>query len=304
MRQQAERIIDTMNEIHGIHAGFRAMHAKGLCCKGHFVATEDAQKVSIAPHLQGEQIPVTVRFSNGAGRPTRADGAKDERGIAVKFHLLDGTTTDMVGITLPVFFVKTPDDFLAFLDAQRPDPETGKIDLEKIAAFAAEHPESQRAFGFAMLSMSPASFANCTFFGIHAFSYETPDGTKRWMRWRFVPMAGEATLTDDETRSLGRDYLRKDLMERLVEGPLTFELQLQLGEEGDDTTDPTMPWPEERTLITVGTMTITDFTDNGCDAMIFDPAHLPVGIERSDDPILHMRSEVYSASFERRTAKP
>ena len=302
MRQLAERIVDTLNEIHGVHAGFRAMHAKGLCCSGTFVASSEAQQVSVAPHLQGDPIPVTVRFSNGAGRPTRADGAKDERGIAVKFHLPDDTTTDMVGLTLPVFFVKTPDDFLALLEAQRPDPETGKTDLEKITAFATEHPESQRAFGFAMLSMSPASFANCTFFGIHAFSYEAPDGTKRWMRWRFVPAAGDGTLTDDETRALGRDYLRKDLMERLAEGPISFELQLQLGEEGDDTTDPTTPWPEERTLITVGTMTITDFTDNGCDAMIFDPARLPAGIERSDDPILHMRSEAYSVSFERRTS--
>src|SRR5688572_5576423 len=153
MRAQAERIVDMLNEVHGVHEGFRAMHAKGLCCRGTFVATDDAKNVSIAPHLQGDEIPVTVRFSNGAGRPTRADGAKDERGIAVKFVLPDGSKTDMVGLTLPVFFVKNPDDFLALLEAQRPDPATGKPDLERITAFAAEHPESQRAFGFAMLSM-------------------------------------------------------------------------------------------------------------------------------------------------------
>lgn len=108
--------------------------------------------------------------------------------------------------------------------AQRPDPETGKPDLERVAAFAAEHQETQRAFGFAILSMSPASFAHCTFFGIHAFAFEAPDTTKRWVRYRWVPGAGEATLTDDETRALGRDYLRDDLGKRLGEGPIFFEL--------------------------------------------------------------------------------
>jgi catalase len=246
-------------------------------------------------------VPVTLRFSNGAGKPTRADGAKDERGIAVKFHLPDGTTTDMVGLTLPVFFVRTPEDFLSLLEAQRPDPETGKADLERVAAFAAEHPETQRAFGFAMLSMSPASFAHCTFFGIHAFRYTAADGTKRWLRYRWVPIAGEATLTDEETRALGRDYLRDDLIARLAEGPISFELRFQVGEGGDDPNDATMPWPEERELVVAGHLTVDEFTEDECNAMIFDPGRLTDGIERSDDPILHMRSEAYSVSYERRT---
>lgn len=300
MRKQAEQLVNTMNEIHGIHAGFRAVHAKGFCCKGRFLATEEARTVSVAAHLQGDEVPVTVRFSNGVGKPTRADGAKGERGIAVKFHLADGTTTDMVGLTLPVFFVRTPEDFLALLEAQRPDPATGKPDFDRIAAFAAEHPETERAFGFVMFSMAPASFANCTFHGIHAFGYVGPDGTKRWIRYRWVPRAGEATLSDDETRALGGDYLRSELIERLERGSIEFDLELQIGEDGDDPTDPTTPWPEERRTVAAGTLMVTEFTDSACNEMIFDPGRLPEGIERSDDPILHIRSEAYSVSYERR----
>src|SRR5687767_12233103 len=111
MREQAVRIVDTMNKIHGTHAGFRAVHAKGLCCKGSFIATPAAAELCTAPHLQGDTIPVTARFSSGSGKPTRADGARDERGMAVRFHLPDGRGTDMVGLTLPVFFVSNPDDF-------------------------------------------------------------------------------------------------------------------------------------------------------------------------------------------------
>jgi catalase len=152
-----------------------------------------------------------------------------------------------------------------------------------------------------MMSMSPASYANCTFFGIHAFQYEGPDGTKRWGRYRWLPEAGEATLTDEETRALGKDYLREELERRLSAGPIHFDLTIQLAEKGDDPTDPSVPWPEERTFVPAGRLTLTEWADLECAPMIFDPGNLIEGIERSDDPILHMRSEAYSVSFERRS---
>jgi catalase len=298
---QAERIVEAMGAIHGVHAGRRAVHAKGSCCRGRFVAAPEASSVSRAVHLQGDEIPVTVRFSNGSGKPTRADGAKDERGMAVKFHLPDGSTTDIVSLTLPVFFVRTPEDFLAFLVSQRPDPETGKPDLDRIGAFVNEHPEAQKALGFLMMSMSPASFANCTFFGIHAFRFIAADGTERFGRYRWIPDAGEGTLTDAETRALGRDYLHEELGRRLAEGGFGYELRLQLAESGDDVIDPTTPWPEERALVTLGRLTISEFAAQDCDGMIFDPGRVIPGIERSDDPILHARSDAYSVSYARRT---
>ena len=75
----------------------------------------------------------------------------------------------------------------------------------------------------------------------------------------------------------------------------------QLAEGDDDTTDPTTPWPEDREVVSLGRMTLTEFAGAECDGMIFDPGRLPEGIERSEDPILHARSPAYSVSFERRT---
>jgi catalase len=304
MTEQAERIVDTMNAIHGFHAGHRAVHAKGSCCKGTFVPAPDAAEISVAPHLIGGEIPVTARFSAGSGRPTRADGAKDERGLAVKFHLPDGRTTDIVSLTLPVFFVKTPEDFLEFLEAQRPDPETGKPDQAQVMAFVAEHPETQLALGFVMLGAAPASLAGCTFNGIHAFRFLGPDGAWRNVRYRWVPEEKEASLTDHETRELGKDYLHQELEERLGKGTMAYELRLQIGEPEDDPVDPTTPWPEERRWVTAGRMTLTDYTGKECEPMIFDPGRVIDGIERSDDPILHARSDAYSVSFARRTTDP
>jgi len=298
----AERIIETMGAIHGVHPGHRAVHAKGSCCRGTFIASPEAATVTRAPHLQGDEIPVTVRFSNGSGRPTRADGARDERGMAVKFHLPDGSSTDIVSLTLPAFFVRNPEDFLAFLESQRPDPETGKPDMDRVGAFVADHPETQKALGFLMLSMSPASFANCSFNGIHAFLFTNSDGRQRYGRYRWTTDAGDATLTEDETRALGKGYLHEELEQRLRAGPMRYELQLQIGEDEDDPNDPTLPWPEERDLITLGHLTLTEYAALECDHMIFDPGNVSDGIDPSDDPILHIRSDAYSISFARRTS--
>lgn len=296
----AERIVEAMNAIHGSHPGFRAVHAKGACCQGTFVATAAAARLSVAPHLQGEEIPVTVRFSNGSGKPSRADGARDERGMAVKFHLPDGSTTDIVSLTLPVFFVRTPELFLEFLEAQRPDPESGKTDLDRVGSFINDHPETQPATMFVMFNDSPASFAGCTFNAIHAFVLTDATGTKRFVRYSWVPTAEAATLSDEETRALGKNYLHDELERRLSNGPIGYELRFQLAGDSDDPTDPTTPWPAEREVVTAGHLRLTDFSGNACEPMIFDPGRLVEGIERSHDPILHARSDAYSVSFERR----
>lgn len=298
----SERIVDNMGVIHGVHPGFRAVHAKGSCCRGTFVASPEAARLCTAPHLQGDEVPVTVRFSNGTGRPTRADGARDERGMAIKFHLSGSRTTDIVSLTLPVFFVRTPEDFLAFLEAQHPDPDTGKPDLARIEAFVAAHPETQMAIGFSMFSMAPASYGVCTFHGIHAFRWTGPDGTARFVRYRWIPELPAETLSDEETRALGKDYLQEELASRLKASSISFELHVQIGEEEDDPTDPTTPWPEERQLVRAGRLTITEFAGRDCEPMIFDPVRVIDGIECSDDAILHARSPAYGVSYERRTA--
>ena len=302
MTDLSEQIVDAMNAIHGTHPGFRAVHAKGSCCKGTFVATPEAAKICVAPHLQGDEVPVTVRFSSGSGKPTRADGARDERGMAVKFHLPDGSSTDIVSLTLPVFFVKSPDVFLAFLETQRPDPETGKPDLDRVGDFINSHPETQKATMFVMMNESPASFAGCTFNALHAFLMTGADGTVRPVRYSWIPDTEAATLTDAETRALGKNYLHEELEKRLASESIAWELRVQLATDEDDLTDPTTAWPEDREVIGLGRLTLTEFTGQECEGMIFDPGRLVDGIERSDDPILHARSGAYGVSFERRTA--
>src|SRR5829696_5358476 len=116
----AEEAVDAINELSGVHPGHRAAHAKGTLLSGTF--TPNGGGLTTAAHMQDEPVRVTARVSNGGGDPGVPDYAREGRGLAVKFYLPDGSKTDVIGLTLPCFFVRTPEDFLAFTRARK-DPE-------------------------------------------------------------------------------------------------------------------------------------------------------------------------------------
>src|SRR5207248_8292714 len=113
--------------------------------------------ISRAAHLAGESVDVHVRFSIGGANPQARDGSKDGRGMATKFYLPDGSTTDLVALTLTVFMVRTPEDFIAFTEARAPDPETGQPDMAKLGAYLSEHPEAGPSLQQALSLQPPAS---------------------------------------------------------------------------------------------------------------------------------------------------
>jgi catalase len=300
----AKDVVDAINDISGSHAGHRAAHAKGIVCAGTFTASPGAKEISRAAHLQGEPVRTTVRLSNGGGDPTRPDAANDGRGLSVKFYLPDGSRTDIVAITLPVFFVRNPEDFLAFTRARKPDPETGQPDLDKVGAFLAEHPEAVPAIQFQLGMAPPASRAQLRYYGIHAFRFLAAGGEARYGRYRLEPEAGEAWLDPEAAEAQSADYLEDELRERMAAGPVSFALQVQLAEEGDATDDPSVQWPEEREIVELGRLEITGLDperEQGDDVLVFDPTRVTDGIECSGDPILSFRPLAYSESVARRT---
>jgi catalase len=300
----SSRLVDALNGAYGVHAGHRAAHAKGVLCAGSFTATRTAAAITTAPHLQGDPVRAHVRFSNGGGDPTVADGTRDARGIAVKLYLADGTTTDIIGITLPVFFVRTPEELIEFNAARRPDPATGAPDMEKVGAFLAEHPETVPAVTAAITMPIPASYAQLAYHALHTFTFVAADGSVTAGRYHLVPEAGEASLTDEEAAARPEHYLREELEARLASAPAVFHLDLEVAGEGDPLDDPTAQWPAERERVRLGDLTISalafDREVDG-DVLVFDPTRVPAGIELSGDQILHARSGAYRESVRRRT---
>jgi catalase len=300
----SERLVDSLNQVYGVHPGYRAAHAKGVLCAGRLVAAPAAARLSRAAHLAGGEIRAHVRFSNGSGDPTAPDGARDARGMAVKFYLPDSTTTDIVALSLPGFFARTSEDLLAFNDARRVDPETGQPDLERVGAYLAEHPEAMAAVNAAITHPIPASYATLTYNGLHAFGFVNADGAVRHGRYRLVPDQGEESISDEEAAVRPPDFLRDELAQRLAQEPAVFHVRAQLADGDDPVDDPTEQWPEDREVVELARLEVTGLAsdrERGGDVLVFDPTRVTDGILLTDDPILHARTGAYSVSVARRT---
>jgi catalase len=303
----AEDAVDAMNDASGRHPGHRAAHAKGTLWSGTFTATPEAARLTRALHMQGDSVPATVRLSNGGGNPEVPDYAKEGRGLAVKLYLADGSKTDFVAVSTPVFVVRTPEDFIELNRLRKPDPETGQPDMERLGAWLGEHPEALPAIQHVLGRDPPASYAQVAYNGLHAFRWLNADGEGRFVRFGWEPEAGEATISDEEARERGRDYLQEEIAERIERGPVAFRLVVVLAEEGDPIDDPTAAWPDERERVEVGRLEVTGpetERERGDDVLVFDPTRVIDGIELSDDPILNFRPKAYSVSVERRSGVP
>ena len=302
MSSDAQDAIGAIDEAFGRHDGHRAVHAKGVLCRGTFVAAPEAARLTRAAHMQGGEVPVTVRFSNGSGNPDSADPAPEVRGMATKFYLPDGSRTDIVALTLPCFFVRTPKDFFAFTRAAKPLAfgQPGP----RFAVYLATHPESWRAVAAALRPKPPVSYATRLYNALHAYKWVAADGSERFVRYTWVPAAGEQSLAGGEAKRRGRDYLQEEIGERLRQEPVRFTLRVQIAGPDDPTNDATAVWPDDRERVDVGTLELTELEtgrEQGGDVLVFDPARMTDGVELSDDPLPSLRSEAYSISVERRS---
>jgi catalase len=302
---RAKQAIDAVCAISGHHEGFRAVHAKGTLCAATFTPTTEAARLSRAAHFGGAPVRAHVRFSNGSGNPKAPDfEPREGRGMATKLYLPDGTTTDIVAISLPAFFVKTVEGFLDFCRARTPDPATGEPDPAAIGAFLEQHPEALTAGAAVLAATPPESYLRCAYNSLHAYRFVDDTGGARFVRYRWEPDAGEANISTEEAEARGPDYLQDDLANRLADGAAAFTLSVQLAEEGDDVDDPTVPWPEERQRVILGRLEVTGLAydrEQGDDVLVFDPTRVTDGIELSDDQILRFRPHAYAESVLRRT---
>ena len=80
---------------------------------------------------------------------------------------------------------------------------------------------------------------------------------------------------------------------------LCVRLVRAIAQEGDKLDDPSTPWPEDRQMVKLGTLTITGMAADqaGLDkSLLFLPNNVPDGIEPAD-PMIDVRSSAYPISF-------
>jgi catalase len=299
-------LLDALDKLAGgVHAGFRPVHARGVIVSGTFTPSPDAAKLTRAPHAARPSTPVTVRFSLSAGIPTAADNdpmGASPQGMAVRFHLADHVHTDIIGHSHNGFPARTGEELLEFFRAVIASGP-GAPTPPPIVAFLAAHPAA-KAFVEAPKPI-PTSYARQSYFAITAFKFTNAAGQSRFGRFRLRPEAGTEFLTPEQAAKKTADFLAAEMSERLAKGPVGFRVLVQLAEAGDVVTDATALWPETRTQVEFGRLTITERVDELAPErrkIIFDPLPRVDGIDSAGDPLTAVRSDVYLLSGRRRRA--
>ena len=304
----------------------RPVHTFGVGAEGYFVPSPVAQRYSMAEHLQAEprgerRIPVSVRFSNGSGWSTERDNVPDVRGMAVKFRLDEGRETDLIMISLPVFFANTVEQFLGFTRAGipqpikvpswweqlvntlrlRPPPTPPQPGDAGVLAYANAHPESRPALVFAHELAVMASYALVEYHALHTFTLTDADGKVRHGRLTLEPVDGVRPI---DPGGAGEQFLAAELKERLLAAPARFILRLSLASQGDQLENPAVLWDTTRVRIGLGELFLTGVPDDqvaGCERLSFNPTRtLPGLVGYEGDEILAARRDAYRYSCEQR----
>ena len=287
----------------GKFEGFRRSGAKGICAVGEFVGSSEARALSTSTAFSGKPVPVVVRFSVGGANPKAADNAKSQRNLALQFNLPDGEQWQMGNISAPVFGASSPQQFFGRLASLQPDPATKMPDAAKVKAFADANPEVLLQGKYFASQPVPASFGSVNYWGVHAFGFVNAKGDKQFGKWIFEPVGGVQGLTDDEAKAKGPSFLFDDLRQRVKDGKVAFNFNLELAQADDKIDNATVPLPEGRKKVNLGLLKVTSVSEDGggaCLTITYNPLVLPKGVEPSADPMLAARAAPYGVGLGRR----
>ena len=294
-------MVDAFHSAFGEHHA-RAVHTKGTIVTGSFMPSLEASQYTTAPHLQRSagKIAIIARFSDFTGIPDISDTNPNgsPKGFAVRFILPDGEVTDIVNHSFNGFPVATSAEFAVLLRAigatHASPPTTAPLE-----AFLASHPVAKTFL--TTQKPSPVSWAMTPYFGVNAFKFTNAHAESRYIRYRFVPLAGESYISPEQEKSLSPDYLTTELATRLKKGPVQFRMMAQIAQASDDFRDPSKAWPDDRRIVELGVLTFTAIVpgEQASKNLQFEPGAVTVGIETAD-PMLDVRRTAYPVSASER----
>ena len=251
--------------------------------------------------------------------------------MAVRFHLPDGTGSDLIATTLGEFFVRNVADFFEFSEVAKLEPYRRRHWLLKIADFlrlkmpprnpypnetenvdagALRYADRHRFSQLGIFQVgpigAPESYVRASYHAVHTFWVTAPDGVRRPVRFSWQPVAGVRNIGAE--RRIARQISVQGTRRTGLKGwPARFMLMMTIGEAGDALDDPTKPWPSTRIRIAMGTLTLTEVPEDqeaAGERISFNPCRLAPGIEVSNDPILEARRCAYEVSREMRGGCP
>ena len=302
-RLRPKTLVNALETNNGVHPGFRRNHAKGVCVAGYFQSSTEARAYSSAQVFSEAKTPIIGRFALPSGNPYAPDSSVPIRSFAVQFSQANGQQWRTGMNSMPVFPVGTPEAFYQMLKAGAPDPATGKPNPASMPAFFASHPEAAPFLAWVKTAKPSASYATESYNGINGFYLINANGQRQAVRWGVVPISQD---TKEAAAPAGADFLQQDLEQRLLAGPVRWQLLITLANPADPVDDASKVWAGEHTVLNAGTLVLDSSQpqlSGDCRDINFDPLILPSGIEASNDPLLAARSAAYASSYLRRTGE-
>lgn len=283
----------------------RRMHAKGSGAFGTFKVTNDITKYTKAKVFShvGKETPIFIRFSLVAPERGGADAERDTRGFAIKFYTEEGNW-DLVGNSLPVFFIRDALKFPDLNHAIKRDPQTNLRSPQNQWDFWSSLPEALHHVTMQMGDRGiPASYRHMHGFGIHTFAFINDKGERTWVKFHSRTHQGIKNLTDQEAQDLigkDRDTHQRDLFDAIENGDFpkwTMYVQVMSEEQADkmpfNPFDATKVWShKDFPLIEVGEFELNRNPENyfqDVEQAAFSPSNVVPGITFSPDKLLQGR---------------
>lgn len=290
-------LVDALHTAFGEHHA-RAVHTKGVMLEGSFTPAADARTLTKAPIFAGGTLPVVARFSLFAGVPTLpdTDDAASPAGLGLKIRGPNGDDFDIESNQHKDFITATSEEFRTFLNGLG---AAGKGDRRPLEAFLQAHPHARE---FLATQTYPESYATATYFGINSLKFTNAKGKATFVRYRFVPLAGERYLSPSQRKAQGPNYLQDEIIRRVAAEPIRFDWYAQIAQAGDKVEDPSIAWPESRKLVKLGSFNLTRRpadSDAAQKALLFLPGKSHPGVEPAD-AMLVLRNAAYPISFAER----
>lgn len=308
------------------------MHARGVGAYGTFTSYGNWSNITAANFLsaEGKQTDTFVRFSTVQGFRGSPDTVRDMHGFATRFYTDEGNygkpapsqsfdppdidrlnETDIVGVTVPTFFIQDASQFPDLVHAIKPEPQTempqgGTAHTTAYDFFSSQPSTFHTVLWFMAGHGIPRSFRHVNGYAVHAYRFVTNAGDSVYVRIQWRSLQGVASMVWEEAQAAAGknfDYHRQDLYNAIDQGHYPgYELGVQIVPESDalaygfDILDPTKYLSEDVVPVTwLGKMELNRNVVNyfaETEQIGFQPGHLVRGIDFSEDPLLQGR--IYS----------
>jgi catalase len=302
----------------------RVVNARGVGAHGFFETYESLAALTSADLFQraGEVTPAFVRFSTAIGSQGSADLVRDVRGFAVKLYTQRGNW-DLVGNSIPVFFIQDAIKFPDLIHALKPEPDRGfpqaQSAHDNFWDFISLMPESLHSIMWLMSDRGlPRSLRFMEGFGVHTFRLVNDAGRSTFVKFHWKPKLGvQSVLWHEAVKINGADpdFHRRDLWEAIEDGDFPeWELGLQLFDDETaallpfDPLDPTKLVTEEVVPVRrVGRLVLDRNVKNffaETEQVAFATHNVVPGIDFTNDPLLQGRNFSYVDAQVRRLGGP